>query len=484
MESIWSKTCNIPPRGALRGNVETEVAVIGAGMAGLLTAAALQKAGKQVVVLEANRIGSGQTRYTTAKITAQHGLFARKRIQALGEDRARRYASANLAAVEAYRALIRAEGIDCELEETNAYVYGDDRRQLEQEAEAEARLGLPASLVRDPDIPGGAAWAVRVERQAQFHPLKFLKAVSEPLTIYEATPVRRVEHHRLLTASGTVRAEHVVFACHYPFVNFPGLYFARVHQERSYVLALENARCPDGIWIGAESGGYSFRRYGDLLLLGGGGHRTGENHAGGHYEALRMQAARWFPDSREAAHWSAQDCMTADGAPYIGPYAKSRPYWYVATGFEKWGMTGSMVSATLLCDRICGRENPYAEVFTPGRLDAEAVRAIAGEGGHAIKGLTKQLLQLPTEQAEQLPRGHGGIVRLHGKKAGVYKDENGVIHAVDVRCPHLGCQLEWNPDEKSWDCPCHGSRFDFRGKLISGPAQNELKWPCAQSTDF
>ena len=474
MESVWSKTCSIPPRGALHGDVETEVAVIGAGMAGILTAAALQKAGKQVVVLEANRIGSGQARNTTAKITAQHALFARKLIEALGKDRAKQYATINLAVVDTYRELIRSEHIDCDFEETDAFVYGEDLKRLEQEAAAEARLGLPASLVRDPDVPGGAAGAVRVERQAQFHPLKFLKAISEPLTIYENTPVRRVENHTLFTGGGKVRAERIVFACHYPFVNFPGLYFARMHQERSYVLALENAPCPDGMWIGAGDGGYSFRRYGNLLLLGGGGHRTGEKREGGRYEELRKRVAEWFPGSCEVAHWSAQDCMTADGAPYIGPYAKSRPDWYVATGFQKWGMTGSMVSAMLLRDLICGRDNPYAEAFAPGRFDAETARGVASESGHAIKGLTKQLFQIPAVQAARLPRGHGGIVFLHGKKAGVYKDEGGAVHPVDIRCPHLGCQLEWNPDEKSWDCPCHGSRFDFHGKLISGPAQNDI----------
>ena len=351
-------------------------------MAGVLIAAALQKEGKQVLVLEANRIGSGQTRNTTAKITAQHGLFARKLIEALGEDRAKQYATANLAAIDAYRELIRSEGIDCDFEEAAAYVYGNDLKRLKQEAEAEAQLGLPASLIRDPDVPGGGAGAVRVERQAQFHPLKFLKAVARPLTIYENTPVRRAKNHVLFTDGGRVRAERIVFACHYPFVNFPGLYFARMHQERSYVLALENAACPDGMWIGAGDGGYSFRKYGSLLLLGGGGHRTGENHKGGRYEELRARAA---------------------------------------------------------------------------------------------KSLTKQLFQIPAKQAAELPRGHGGIVFLHGKKVGVYKDADGTVYAVDIRCPHLGCQLEWNPDEKSWDCPCHGSRFDFRGELISGPAQSDIK---------
>ena len=474
MESIWSKTCPIPPREALRGDTEAEIAVVGAGMAGVLIAAALQKAGRQVVVLEANRIASGQTRNTTAKITAQHGMFARRLVQALGEDRARKYVAANLAAIEAYRGLIRSEGIDCDFEEKSAYVYGDDTEQLAQEAEAQARLGLPASFVRDPDVPDRALGAVRVEKQAQFHPLKFLRAVSEPLTVYENTPVRGADGDVLTADGGRVRAEHIVFACHYPFVNFPGMYFARMHQERSYVLALENAALPEGMWIGAGDNGYSFRTCGELLLLGGGGHRTGENRAGGRYGELRARASEWFPDSREVARWSAQDCMTADGAPYIGRYAASRPNWYVATGFQKWGMTSSMISAMLLRDMICGKENPYAEAFDPGRFGVAAASGVAAEGAQAVKGLAKRVFQIPPEQAAKLPRGHGGIVFFHGEKAGVYKDGEGKVRAVDIRCPHLGCQVEWNPDERSWDCPCHGSRFDCQGELISGPAQTGL----------
>ena len=283
-----------------------------------------------------------------------------------------------------------------------------------------------------------------------------------------------MEENQIVTTRGRVQAEQIVFACHFPFVNFPGMYFARMHQERSYVIALENAAPMDGMWIGAEQGSYSFRNYGPLLLLGGGVHRCGENSTGGRYQELRQKAAQWYPGSREVAHWSAQDCITADSVPYVGPYAASRPNWFVATGFRKWGMTSSMVAAMLLRDRICGRENPWAEVFDLARFDEKTLTGLARESGQAIKGLAKQLFQIPAEAAKELPPGHGGVVFWKGKKLGVYKDESGGLWPVDIRCPHLGCQLEWNPDEHSWDCPCHGSRFDYRGKLISGPAQEDL----------
>ena len=474
MNSIWSDSCQIKEREPLRGDTQTEIAVIGAGMAGILTASALQKAGRRVVVLDAGRIAGGQTRNTTAKITSQHGMIYRKLISAFGRERAKQYAMANEAAIREYRRLLEEEKIDCSFEERNAYVYGDDSEQLQAEAEAAVSLGLPASFVRETKLPFPTAGAVCFARQAQFHPLRFLEHVAGPLTVYENTPVTTVEENRIETARGQVQAEHIVFACHYPFINVPGLYFARMHQERSYVLALENAAQVDGMWIGAEKGSYSFRNYGNLLLLGGGGHRCGENSAGGKYELLRQAAKKWFPGSREIAHWSAQDCVTADGVPYIGRYAESRPHWYVVTGFQKWGMTNAMVSAMLLRDMICGKDHPYADVFAPERFDGKTLTGIAAESGQAVKGLAKEFFQIPSEQAAEIPKGHGGIVFLHGVKVGVYKDEEGRLYPVDIRCPHMGCQLEWNPDECSWDCPCHGSRFDRFGKLISGPAQKDL----------
>ena len=474
MESIWSQTCQLRQREALPGDMKTDIAVIGAGMAGILIASALQGAGRRVVVLEAKRTAGGQTRNTTAKLTCQHGLLYEKLIRTLGEEKARQYAQANAAALMEYRRIIADRNIDCELEQRDACVYGSNAAQLRKEAEAAAALGLPAFFVEETKLPFPTAGAVCFANQAQFHPLKFLQAISEPLTIYENTSVQSVEENQLITTRGRVQAEQIVFACHYPFVNFPGMYFARMHQERSYVIALENAARMDGMWIGAEQGAYSFRNYGPLLLLGGGGHRCGENSAGGRYDLLRQQAARWFPGSREVAHWSAQDCVTADSVPYIGPYAASRPNWYVATGFQKWGMTSSMVAAMLLRDRICGKENPWAEVFDPGRFDEKTLTGLAQESVQAVKGLAKQLFQIPAEAAKELTPGHGGVVFWKGKKLGVYKDESGALWPVDIRCPHLGCQLEWNPDERSWDCPCHGSRFDYRGKLISGPAQENI----------
>lgn len=474
MRSIWRETCEIPGRQRLEKEIQADVVVIGAGMAGILIADRLQREGKKVVVLEAGRMAGGQTQNTTAKITSQHGAVYGKMTAQLGEERAALLIRANEEAIAAYRQKIREENIACDLEERDAWIYGDDRELLEQEAALGRKLGAAASFVEEVKLPVEAAGAVRVNGQAQFHPLKFLRAVSESLTVYEHSQVRKVEDCRVETEQGSVEAESIVFACHYPFLRYPGMYAARMYQERSYVLALEKAAQVDGVWLGVGEETCSFRNYGRYLLLGGGGHRAGQNADGGKYALLRAKAKLWFPESREAACWSAQDCMTADGIPYIGPYASGKPNWFVATGFGKWGMTTSMVAAELLTAQICGRDHPYAEIFGPHRVSGAELSGIACNAGEAVKGLGKRLFQTPEGTEAQIAEGSGGIVVVEGQKVGIYRDEKGEVHAVDVRCPHLGCQLEWNPDEKSWDCPCHGSRFDYDGKLLDGPAQEDI----------
>ena len=252
------------------------------------------------------------------------------------------------------------------------------------------------------------------------------------------------------------------------------MYFARMHQERSYVLALENADAPDGMWIGAEKPAYSMRRWQNILLFGGESHRTGKNRQDGRYRALSEKAQILFPGSHVVGAWSAQDCITPDHIPYIGFYSPYRPDWLVATGFQKWGMSTAMIAAEILCDQLCSKENPYADLFRPGRFSAQNISGIASEGAQAVRGLGKRFFQIPQETAKTIPEGHGGIVLEHGEKNGVQKDENGKTTFVSPRCPHMGCQLEWNPDEQSWDCPCHGSRFDRQGNLLEGPAQTGI----------
>ncbi len=478
MESIWSSTCRMKERERLKGDIRADVAVIGGGMAGILVAYTLEREGVHTVVLEAEQIGGGQTKNTIAKITSQHGMFCRSFIEKKGRETAEKYVQANQAAVEEYKKIICREKIDCDLEETDSFVYSDDEGSLILEAEAASKLGAPASLVRKLEIPVPCAGGVKFRGQAQFHPLKFLEALTEELTIYENSPVKEVEEERILTAGGSVKADKIIFATHYPFVNFPGMYFTRMHQERSYVLALEGAENIKGMYIGSGPDPLSFRQYGKYLLLGGKSHRTGENKEGCRYEELREAARRFYPGSREAASWSAQDCITADQIPFTGQYASDRPNWFAATGFQKWGMTSSMVSAMILRDRICGRANPYADIFSPDRFSSEEIPQIMKDSGKAVKGLMKRFFHIPGDTVNLIEPGNASVVETAEGKVGVYRSEEGQLFQVDIVCPHLGCQLAWNPDERTWECPCHGSRFDYEGNLLEGPAQDGIHLEC------
>ena len=476
MGSIWTMDFDIEPREPLQEDISVDVAVIGAGMAGILTAVRLQERGLKVAVLEANRIAGGVTQGTTAKITSQHDVEYSKMIQTLGFEKAQQYASANEKAIEEYREWVGTRQIDCNFENRPAYAYSkDDITILLQETEAAKSLNIDAQFTAVTELPFPIVGAVKFNNQAQFHPLKFIKQIIGDLTIYEHTMVRSVEGHEVITDRAKVHAEKIVVATHYPFINVPGYYFLRQHQDRSYVLALKNVPSIEGMYIEALGKGYSLRSYGEYLLFGGAGHRTGENSAGGCYNRLRKAAKELFYNCEEVCHWSAQDCMTTDGVPFIGNYSMTTPDLYVATGFKKWGMSTSMVASMILSDLITGKENPYAEVFDPQRMNLDiSAKGYAEETRQAVKGLTRRLFKVPEAVLKDIERGHGGVVEHEGEKLGVYRDDDGETFTVSVKCTHLGCQLEWNPDEKSWDCPCHGSRFDFRGNLINNPAMEGL----------
>lgn len=439
--STWRQTSGIQERMPLDRDISVDTVVIGGGLAGILTAWHLQQEGVECVVLEADRIGGGQTQNTTAKVTSQHNCIYDTLIKREGRVLARQYADANQEAVKRYRNLIQEKKIACDWEECPACLYTKEQPEtLKREAQAAHELGINARFTEQTELPFPVAGAVCFEEQAKFHPLLFLQAIAAEVRVYEQTRVKKVEKHRMITDRGNVQAEHIVFACHYPFVNVPGYYFMKMHQERSYVIAVKGAARFDTVYLGIDKEGLSFRNFRDELLIGGGGHRTGENTLGGQYSHLRRAAARYWSGCRETACWSAQDCMTVDQVPYIGRFADTRENWYVATGFGKWGMTSSMVSAMILTDMICGRKNPWEEVFSPQRSKLDAAGALVNESGHALRGLL----------------GVGG-------------EEN-----TGKRCTHMGCLLTWNPEEETYDCPCHGSRFDRDGNRIDGPAECNL----------
>ena len=370
---------------------------------------------------------------TTAKITSQHGLIYDQLIRRFGAEAARLYAQANEEALGAYRRL--CEEIDCEFEEKDAFVY--DRLSsaaLEQEWNAMARAGLHASFEEALPLPFRVSGALRLPRQAQFHPVRFAAAIAKDLPIFEQTKALAWDGRAVSTRHGRITADKVIVATHFPLFNKHGAYFLKLYQHRSYVLALRGAQDVGGMYLDAQETGLSLRNSGEFLLLGGGSHRTGKR--GGGYDALIRDAKAYYPDAEIAFRWATQDCMPLDGLPYIGRYAASTPNLYVVTGFGKWGMTLSMAAANLLCDLVQGKDSPYAPLFSPSR-----------------SMLRPQLFVNGFEAAASL------------------------LTPTRPRCPHMGCALKWNPQEHTWDCPCHGSRFTGEGKLIENPAADDLPHP-------
>lgn len=493
MESIWKKQTKIAEWKPLKENkgvncntdlsinseMHRQIAVIGAGMAGILTAYFLKEHGADVIVMDADRIAGGQTGRTTAKITSQHGLKYSVLIRNIGWKKALMYARANEAAIREYEHIIREKQIECEFERVPAYLYTlEDEESMKREARAAASLGIKAHFTRDTELPFEVKGAVCFEDQAQFNPLAFIEKITDELEVLENTKVIDIDisKGRIITETGAVTADKIVIATHYPILNIPGFYFLRQHQERSYVLALDCCKRLNGMYYGVDKDGLSFRSVGDLLLLGGSSHRTGENVSGGAYGRLEAAADRYFSGYEEITRWSAQDCMPHDGIPFIGKYSCWSKRLYVATGFQKWGMTSSMLAAMILSDILCGRDNPYLKLFTPQRCNVRAgVKNLLTDVGQSVKGLSKGAFHRPKAGAKDLDLGHGGIVTIDGIRYACYRDEDGILHKISARCPHMGCELTWNPDEHSWDCPCHGSRFDVDGKLLDNPAKHGIE---------
>ena len=431
MKSLWRKDVEMPSFPTLEGEAKTDVLIIGGGIAGLLTAYFLHERGVPYILVEKNRICSGTTQNTTAKITSQHGLIYRKLVKEFGVEKAAMYYRANEEAVAEYKRF--CDDIGCNFEIKDNFVYSvSDRVILEQEMSALSKIGCKAHFFDSLPLPFNTVGAVSFSGQAQFHPLKFLGAIAKELNIFEHTFVREMKGDTAVTDKANIRAKNVIVATHFPFINKHGLYSLKIYQHRSYVLALENARQTGGMYVDESKTGLSFRDYGGLLLIGGGGHRTGKD--GGNWTELRNFAAKHYKSSSEVAHWAAQDCMSLDSVPYVGNYSSNTRRLFVASGFNKWGVTGAMVAARLLCDCVTDVENDYAQLFAPDR-----------------NMLRPQLIMNAVESAV-------GFVGFTGK-----------------RCPHLGCSLKWNRAEHSWDCPCHGSRFDEHGTVLDNPANGNLK---------
>ena len=470
-----------------------DVAVLGGGIVGVSTALLLKRAGMTVAVVEADRVGSGVTGHTTAKLSSLHGLTYTQLSSNFGDDGARAHGEANQAAIEQIAQWVEDEGIECDFRRKPNYTYASTRESLadvEREVEVAQRVGLPASYTEETDLPYPVAGAIRLESQAEFHPRRFVLALAELIPgegshVFErtrATGVSEGRPCRVETTGPPLTAGAVVVATHFPFLD-RGLYFARIHPERSYALGVRvRGATPQGMYISADQPTRSIRSHplpdGEILIVGGEGHKTGQ---GGdtleRYRALeRFARDHWDVESVEY-QWASQDNEAVDHVPYIGRLAPHSRRLYTATGFKKWGLAQGVAAAMILEDLILGRKNAWASLYDPTRMKPLAsVKDLVKENANvAGRFVGDRLTKRGSRDAEDLAPGEGDIAQLDGEKVAAFRDEEGTLHAVSPVCTHLGCQVNWNSGDRSWDCPCHGSRFSPDGEILHGPAVSPLE---------
>lgn len=486
--SLWLDTTPKTAYPPMPDGATVDVAILGGGIVGLTAAQALVRAGKSVAVLEARRIVADVTGHTTAKVTALHTLIYRQLIDTFGEEKARLYGEANLAAIEHIAATVDALGIDCDFARTEAYTYAEDEeaaKQVRDEVEAAQQLGLPVTLVSETPLPFPVVAAIRMDNQAHFHPRKYLLAVAEDFVragglLFEETRVLNYtdgDPCTVETGRGELRARDVVVASHFPLAD-RSFYSTRLEPHASYVVGVRlREPAPKGMFIATDSS-HSLRAHpgpdGEIWMVGGEGHTAGQGgDTVARYRRLEEWARANFPVQSVEYRWSTQDNRTVDKLPYIGRATPMARHCWVATGFGGWGMSNGTVSGLLLADLIMGRESLWTDVFDPNRVPLKAVGALASRNVDAVSHLVGDRFQSGAET--DLAPGEGAILETSEGKLAVYRDEAGVSHRFSPACTHLGCTVAWNPAERTWDCPCHGSRFATDGSVLHGPAVQPLE---------
>ncbi len=488
-ESLWFDVARDGGYESLSGTVDVDVAVIGGGIAGLTAALLLKRGGARVAVIEAAGIASGVTGCTTAKVSALQSTIYSTLQSRHGEEKVRQYAEASAAGVEQLAAIVAEEQIECDLERRVAATYAaeeSERGQIERETEAASKAGLPVNLVESLELPHPVYGAVVLDNQLQLHPVRYVRGLATAVhgggsMVFENSRALRVSEGSpcsVATADGEVRAEHVVVASHYPMLD-RGLYFARLEAQRSYCIALRLATGtpPQTMTISAGSPTRSLRSHGEHLIVGGEGHPTGSGKATPERFARLEEFARRHWEIDAVTHrWSAHDPIPYDHLPMIGAYRPRSSRLWVSAGFMKWGLSSATFAAKILADRIGGRDNAWEETFSPNRLSLTSSHEVAKLGAKFAADLVGDRIRPPqTVSAKRTPSGEARVVPDGLGKMGIYREPDGTLHAVSLRCTHLGCLLRFNAAERSWDCPCHGSRFDVDGAVLEGPAVRPLE---------
>jgi glycine/D-amino acid oxidase-like deaminating enzyme/nitrite reductase/ring-hydroxylating ferredoxin subunit len=488
--SLWIDSTPATDRDPLAGDLDVDVAVVGGGITGVTVALLLAQAGRSVALLDASGIGCGVSGRTTAKATSSHGVIYSRLVEAFGAPGAKTYGESQQAGLELIARLVESESIDCDFVRTSNYLYADSRDALqavEDEARVAERLGLPASYVESTPLPFPVAGAVRFENQIELHPRKYVLALAAALErgggrIFERTRAVAVEEDggcRVRTEHGSVRAADVVVATLIPFLD-RGLHFTKVHPHRAYVVVPRVSDAPEGMYVQAPDEEHTIRRFrhGDewLLVIAGESHKTGTDKATEErYRRLEAWARERFDVVSLEYRWSTQDYYSVDHVPYVGRIADGSRV-RVATGFGGWGLSNGTAAARLLADDLLGQENPWATLYDATRPKARQagpqwLKENAAVGYHWFRDRASGWLG----GAAAVAVGEGKLVRVRGRRSAVYRDEAGAVHAVSPVCTHLGCTVRWNAAERSWDCPCHGSRFDLDGAVLEGPATRPLE---------
>lgn len=498
--SLWAATSASTGYAALNTDLDVDVAVIGGGIAGLTAALALKRAGQTVAVLEAARVGTGVTGNTTGKVTSLHRLAYTELAGRHGAEAARFYGEANEAAIQHVAGTVAEEGIDCGFRRVSNYTYAESERTLDlvrEEAALAGRLGLPASFTTEVPLPFAVKGAVRFDGQAQIHALRYVQGLARAVDgeggfVFEESPAtgfRDGSPAVVDTDGGSVRAREIIVATNMP-IEDNGIFDERCYVHRSYIVAGRTALPPlDSTFLSADQPMRSILTIGldgtNYVLAGGEGHPASERtDSAERYRRLSGFARDRLGVDEIVYRWSTQDAMPADGLPYVGLMSPESKHVHVITGLRKWGLTNGTAAALILRDTLCGRHNPWAAVFDSTRVLESAPAAAApdaapadGEDVAAPASEAPETAAAPSGAVvtrSDLVRGRGSVVDVDGAKTAVYVGPAGDVTAVSAVCTHLGCTVEFNPADVTWDCPCHGSRFSTDGTVIQGPATRNL----------
>jgi glycine/D-amino acid oxidase-like deaminating enzyme/nitrite reductase/ring-hydroxylating ferredoxin subunit len=493
--SFWIDSTPSTNYPTLNQDVTVDVAIVGGGIVGLTTAILLKRAGKKVAIVEAAQIAKGVSGHTTAKITALHQLIYADLLKQEGEEATRIYAESNMAAIERVAKFVQEEEIDCDFSRKSVYTFAESDKilsKVKDEVVAALKVGLSATFVQETSLPFPIAGAIKLDNQAQFHSRKYLLHLAGLISgngsyIFENTRVQDAKEDHLhqscqvICDRGIVNAQDVIIATHLPILN-EGLFFAKTYPQRSYLLAarIDPDKAPDGMFISGDEDGYSIRTTpyegGQLLLVGGMDHKVGSTtNTEEKFGDLEKYALHNFPIDKIDFRWSTQDMVSFDKIPYVGKLTPVNNHIYVATGFSLWGMSKGTMSGMLLSDMVMGINNPWAKIYDATRatpfVTTESLAQTLDVGKH---WLGDRLKGLQGGTVADVKVGEGKIVSVNGKQLAVYRDDE-KVHVVSAVCTHLACIVNWNNAEKSWDCPCHGARFDCEGQILHGPATKNLE---------